>query len=186
MLRCVFLTIGLLLLGATWAFAEAPGPVPEELLLRRQEAQLLHRRLDLSGLRVLRKNEFVPAQVPVGRLVLVHLWAIECRPCVEELPALQGFFSAQAKDPRVKLLLVSETKDKATLLSFLSQRRGFFPNVDLYQNGQDSVRGSVQNFAQPLTLLLDERGVIHQAFVGTLRARRGELVDAVNRYFSSL
>ena len=48
------------------------------------------------------------------------------------------------------------------------------------------LRSSLQNFAQPLTLLVDERGIVHQAFVGSLRSRKSELVDAVARYLKSL
>ncbi|HMY58354.1 MAG TPA: hypothetical protein PK472_08875, partial [Pseudomonadota bacterium] len=77
-----------LLLSLQTAQVHAQTPIPEELLLRRQEAQLLHRRMDLSTLRVLRKNEFVATEAPVARLLFVHLWAVECRPCLEELPTL--------------------------------------------------------------------------------------------------
>jgi len=175
-----------LLLSLQTAQVHAQTPIPEELLLRRQEAQLLHRRMDLSTLRVLRKNEFVATEAPVARLLFVHLWAVECRPCLEELPTLRSFFEAQAKDPRLKLVIASETRDVPKLQEFLKQHRGYFPNGDLYQVIDDRLRSSLQNFAQPLTLLVDERGVVHHAFVGSLRSRRSELVDAVERYLKSL
>lgn len=176
----------LLSLASSPIRAQSTAPVPEELLLRRQEAQLLHRRMDLSTLRVLRKTEFVAAEPPIARLVLVHLWAVECRPCLDELPTLRSFFEAQAKDPRLKLVIASETRDSAKLLDFLKQHRGSFPNGELYQVVDDRLRSSLQNFAQPLTLLVDERGVVHHAFVGSLRSRRSELVDAVERYLKAL
>ncbi len=176
-----------LLLSLSPVSVKAQSPTaPEELLIRRQEAQLLHRRVDLSTLRVLRKTEFVAGSAPVARLLLVHLWAVECKPCLDELPALRSFFEAQAKDPRLKLLIASETRDVGKLLEFLKQHRGYFPSGDLYQVVDDQLRASLQNFAQPLTLLVDERGVVHHAFVGSLRSRRSELVDAVERYLKAL
>lgn len=176
----------LLSLSPAQVKAQTPAPVPEELLLRRQESQLLHRKIDLSTLRVLRKTDFVAGETPVARLILVHLWAVECKPCLDELPTLRSFFEAQAKDPRLKLVIASETRDAGKLLEFLKQHRGYFPNGDLYQIIDDRLRSSLQNFAQPLTLLVDERGVVHQSFVGSLRSRRSELVDAVERYLKAL
>jgi len=178
----------LLLASPSAALADTPSsaPVPEELLLRRQEALLLHRRINLAALRVLRGGELVAAEAPVARLLLVHLWAVECKPCLDELPTLQSFFAAQGQDPRVRVLLASETRDPAKLIDFIKQHRGWFPSGDLYQVTDDALRSSLQNFAQPLTLLVDERGVVHQAFVGSLRTRKSELVDAVTRYLKAL
>ena len=177
-----------LVLLASPALAEIPpqSPPPEELLLRRQEGLLLHRRIDLSTLRVLRGNAFVSAESPQARLLLLHLWAVECKPCLDELPTLQGFFTAQSQVPRIKVVMASETRDALKLLDFIKQHRGWFPNGPLYQVVDDSLRASLQNFAQPLTLLVDERGVVHQAFVGSLRSRKSELVDAVGRYLKAL
>lgn len=180
---CVFLA---LLLGWVPKAAFSQTSFPDELSLRRQEAALLHRKIQFAGLRVLKKDTFVEAQVSPARLTLVHLWAVECKPCVDELPTLQSFFAAQQKDPRIRLLLVSETKDTAKLIGFVQARRGFFPNVELYQILDDGLRASLQNLVQPLTLLVDERGVVHQAFVGSLLSRRSELVLSLDRYLSSL
>jgi thiol-disulfide isomerase/thioredoxin len=168
------------------AVAQTAPPVPEELLLRRQEALLLHRRIDLATLRVLRGGAFVASEPPLSRLLLVHLWAVECKPCLEELPTLQRFFGAQSQDPRVKVVMASETRDSTKLVEFIKQHRGWFPNGELYQVVDDGLRSSLQNFAQPLTLLVDERGIVHQAFVGSLRSRKSELVDAVARYLKAL
>ncbi len=179
----------LLSLLLTEAFVHAePSPTgqPEELLLRRQESLLLHRRIDLSMLRVQRGQAFVAADPLASRLSLIHLWAVECKPCLDELPTLQSFFSAQSQDPRIKVIIASETRDQGKLSDFIKQHRGWFPNTPLYQVADDTLRSSLQNFSQPLTLLVDDRGVVRQAWVGSLRGRKSELVDAVGRYLKTL
>lgn len=176
-----------LLLSAPVASAEpSPTGQPEELLLCRQESLLLHRRIDLSMLRVQRGQAFAPVEPQTSRLLLIHLWAVECKPCLDELPTLQSFFSAQSQDPRVKVIIASETRDQAKLLDFIKQHRGWFPNTPLYQVADDTLRSSLQNFSQPLTLLVDDRGSVRQAWVGSLRSRKSELVDAVGRYLKTL
>ena len=137
-------------------------------------------------LRVQRGQAFAPVEPQTSRLLLIHLWAVECKPCLDELPTLQSFFSAQSQDPRVKVIIASETRDQAKLLDFIKQHRGWFPNTPLYQVADDTLRSSLQNFSQPLTLLVDDRGSVRQAWVGSLRSRKSELVDAVGRYLKTL
>ena len=173
-----------------------PGRVPEavaqtspdalEARLRRDEAELLHRRLELRGLRRLQGGAWKPAEAPFSRLLVVHIWAVECKPCVEEMPLVRALLGGLRKFPVVQVAFVSETADLGKLQAFIEQHRAELPQTDFYQVDSDAVRQPLQNRAQPLTLLLDERGVVRQAFVGSLRARRSELTQAIERYLKAL
>lgn len=157
----------------------------QELTLRQQESQLLHRKVELVGLRRLDGAKVV-AETPVARVLIVHLWAVECRPCIEEFPVLRPILDSLRPLTQVKAVLVSETADLAKLQGFLRDNRALLPNLPQYQSGDDRLRASLQNSAQPTTLLLDERGIVRQAFLGSIRHRRSELADAVRRLLKSM
>ena len=173
-----------LLLTSPLVLAQSPpvGLLPaQEVTLRRAEEALLHRKLDLHGLRRLSGGQFVPEAAPRARLMLVHIWAVECRPCIEEMPVLRRIFESLSTTSNVTPLLISETADIPKLLSFLQQNRATVPSVPQYQSTGEQLRASLQNYSQPTTLLVDERGIIREAFLGSLRTRRSELADALYR-----
>lgn len=158
----------------------------QELTLRQQESHLLHRKVELAGLRKLDGDKVVAETPPVARVLIVHLWAVECRPCIEEFPVLRPILDSLRPLTQVKAVLVSETADLAKLQGFLRDNRALLPNLPQYQSGDDRLRASLQNSAQPTTLLLDERGIVRQAFLGSIRHRRSELADAVRRLLKSM
>lgn len=173
-----------LLLTSPLVLAQSPPvglPPAQEVSLRRAEEALLHRKLDLRGLRRLSGGQFVPEAAPRARLLLVHIWAVECRPCIEEMPVLRRIFESLSTTSNVTPLLISETADIPKLLSFLQQNRATVPSVPQYQSTGEQLRASLQNYSQPTTLLVDEHGIIREAFLGSLRTRRSELADALYR-----
>ena len=166
--------------------ADTAPPAPLELAMRQQERQLLHRKVELRGLRRLEGTTVVAEPPPVARVLIVHLWAVECRPCIDEFPVLRPILDAMRTLPQVKAVLVSETADLGKLQAFLRDNRSIVPQLPQYQIGDERLRASLQNFAQPTTLLLDERGIVRQAFLGSIRHRRSELADAVQRLLKSM
>lgn len=169
----------------------APAPVggddpQRELLVRRQEAALLHRKIDLRGARLLRAGQAIDVQPPVAHLLIVHIWAVECPPCIEELPILRRIAESLGRMNQVKIVLVSETTDLATLNRFINAHQNDMPRVEQYQSIDERLRSSLQNNAQPTTLLVDALGVVRQAFLGSLKHRRSEFVDAISRMSRAL
>ena len=152
-----------------------------ELDLRRQEAALLHRKADLTGTRLLRGGQAIQVQPPVAHLLIAHIWAVECRPCIDELPILRRITDSLSRMPQVKIVLISETQDLAALNSFIGSHQPDMPRVEQYQNVDDRLRASLQSHAQPTTLFLDALCVVRQAFLGSLKNRRSEFVDAIQR-----
>jgi thiol-disulfide isomerase/thioredoxin len=154
--------------------------------VRRQEAALLHRKVDLRGVRLLRAGQAIDVQPPVAHLLIVHIWAVECPPCIEELPILRRIAESLGRMPQVKIVLVSETTDLSTLNRFIAAHQNDMPRVEQYQSIDDRLRSSLQNNAQPTTLLVDALGVVRQAFLGSLKHRRAEFVDAISRMSRTL
>lgn len=179
-------TTGMTPAGRVPEAAAQTSPEALEARLRRDEAELLHRRLELRGLRRLQGGAWKPAEAPFSRLLVVHIWAVECKPCVDEMPLVRALLGGLRKFPVVQVAFVSETTDLGKLQAFIEQHRAELPQTDFYQVDSDTVRQPLQNRAQPLTLLVDERGVVRQAFVGSLRARRSELTQAIERYLKAL
>jgi thiol-disulfide isomerase/thioredoxin len=188
--RRALLSAALLLPAVALAGAPAAPAVVEdpsrELLLRRQEAALLHRKVDLSGVRLLRAGQAINVQPPVAHLLIVHIWAVECPPCIDELPILRRITESLSRMPQVKIVLISETRELPTLNRFLTDKAGDIPRVEQYQSLDERLRASLQNNTQPTTLFLDPLSVVRQAFLGSLKHRRSEFVDAISRMVRSL
>lgn len=179
-----------LLSPSALAQSAAPGAMdPQvEARLRRDEAELLHRRLELRGLRQLQGSEWKPVEAPFSRLVVVHIWAVECKPCVDEMPMLRTLFAGLRRFPVLRLAFISETQDLTRLKQFIDekQKQQELPLTEFYQMDSDTLRRPLQNRSQPMTLLVDERGIVRQAFLGSLRARRSELTLAIERSLKAL
>jgi hypothetical protein len=185
--RRQLLLAGLATLGATRLAQAADLAVPaadlsRELELRRAESLLLNRKVDLRGLGQLRGGRLVvTAEPPVARLLILHIWSVECRPCVEEFPILRRITDSLRDLPQVQVALVSETVDVPRLQGFLSDHRGELPRADSWVSLDDRLRASLQNRTLPATLLLDSLAIVRQAMLGSLKQRRSELVDALLR-----
>ncbi|MCS6913516.1 MAG: TlpA disulfide reductase family protein [Myxococcales bacterium] len=176
-----------LLVGAAHPVqAQVADRLQAEVELRRLEASLLHRKVDLRG--VLRWSggrvvEETPSPAPV---VLLHLWATTCRPCRDEFLRLSAVLAALEQEPSLGLVVAAED-DSDTLRRFLQERPWPPPpGRVLYKTIDGRLRQAVQTMKQPLTLLLDRSWVVRQAFVGSLEHRRNELVGAIEALLRSL
>ena len=159
-------------------------PADLELEARRAEATLLNRTIDLRGLRVWRPRTAVwQSQAPgPARLMVLHLWSVDCPPCVAEFPMLREITRGFARTaPEVRFVYASETLEEDRLIGFVNKHVKSMPQADVYQAADERLRNGLQTRTQPLTLLLDRNFVVRQAFVGSLAARRNELVDAIER-----
>lgn len=152
--------------------------------VRETETSLLHRRLDLRGIRVLdrAKNRWNSLILKGSQLYLVHLWAVECKPCVAEMPLLKSIALGWKNDLNVNVLFISETLDEKQLREFWFQTaKDRVPDVPLMQSADDRVREVLGTGKQPITLLVDRDLVVRQAFVGSLAERTGELTESMSR-----
>jgi mRNA-degrading endonuclease toxin of MazEF toxin-antitoxin module len=182
-----------ILLPATAAPVTTPARRAEsELALRREESGLLHRAVDLSELARFSFGErnpdraFTPERPGLAPVTVLHIWAVECHACVEEFGVLRQVVDSFARTWDVKFMLLSETEDPRTLMTFLEGRAKEVPRADHYQIRGERLRAGLQNRTQPTTLLLDQRGLIRQALLGSLMNRRNELVEGITRLARNL
>ncbi len=182
------------LLGALlhWVlFASLPlaaTAAPDELEQRRGEVALLHRSVDLSTLQVWapERKAWQPARGIAAPVSVVHFWAIECAPCVRELPVWRDIVLAAQRSPlaqKIAFVFITETYDDESLSQFLQTKSDEFPPVGIYRSKESDrrLRNAIQTDKLPVTLLVDQRSAIRHALLGPIADRRGEFVSALTR-----
>lgn len=157
--------------------------------VRELEVSLLHRRIDLRGVRVFDapKNSWGSFKSEDRRLLLLHLWAVECQPCVDEMSLLRNIVRGWKDDPSVQIVFISETLDEKALREFWFQSaRDRVPETPLIQSTDDRIRDVLGTGKQPVTLLLDRDLVVRQAFIGSLMERTQELTESMSRLLRAI
>lgn len=181
--------LGALLHWVLLASLPPPGPPSaDELEQRRGEVALLHRSLDLSTLQVWTPTRKVwrPVRSHAAPVSVVHFWAVECAPCVRELPVWRDIVLAAQRGPlaqKIAFVFVTETYDDESLSNFLQGSGGQFPPVEIYRSKESDrrLRNAIQTDKLPVTLLVDQRSAIRHALLGPIAERRGEFVSALTR-----
>lgn len=157
-----------------------------EIANRRDENLLLHQRVTLSHLRVFDRAQGewrVPdvKEQPQGQLLVVHLWADYCQPCLEEFPWLRSM-SARLGGGDARFVFIAESPTASReMQSFLQKHDDRMPSGLLYQDTNGALFQGLPVRRLPITLLVDSEGGVRQAFLGSIQERRGELVDAILR-----
>lgn len=95
-----------------------------------------------------------------GRVLILNFWATWCRPCVAELPSLQGLLAASA-DLDVALACVTQENGQV-VRSFLDKRAVGLPVYLVKGEPPACFRGR----AIPATFILDKTGRIVMRHVG--------------------
>lgn len=131
-----------------------------------------------------------PDEAPGQRegLIVLHLWADYCAPCREEFPLLRDLAAAiEAQHAgRVRFVYLSETDSSSAMESFLKKYRARMPKAPLYQDTAAAIASSLRrelagSLSLPLTVVLDGRGVVRYAIVGSIARRQADLANAVER-----
>jgi hypothetical protein len=184
------------ILGMTALASAAPtGPGAEDL--RRDEVRLLHqvlRPIDLaSNLRIfeLRTGEWLrtaTSDPPAARVVVVYLWNPKAPEAASELPWLremarrvEGYHGGD-----VRFLFVAESVPAPDMKAFLGGLRDRAPNVPWFLDQEGSIGDTLRQAMPgaelhlPITLILDDQRAVRQAMVGSMAARRSELVSAIS------
>ena len=125
--------------------------------------------------------ERAPVSVKPGSFLLVHLWAVECPPCIKEMPMLRGLLEQLSDQKRLRILFISETASRPDLERHLIANESTLPQVPQYQSTTAELRRALSVNQQPITLLLDSDLTVRQTFVGSLVGRREELLSAIDR-----
>lgn len=158
-----------------------PAEIEQELGARRLEAGLLNRAVEVRGLRARspRAGRWSDRALTPARVTVLHLWAVDCAPCIAELPVLRDIARGYREtEPAVAFHVITETLEEERLTQFLAAHAALLPPGDVLQT-DGRMRQSLQVTQQPITLVVDRGFVIRQAFVGSIAARRAEFVSAI-------
>lgn len=111
-----------------------------------------------------------------GSVVLVNLWATWCPPCRAEIPDFEEAYRAH-KDGGFVVLGVNVEEPRQVVEPFVDSMGMTYP-VLLDERGQ--VMREYRGLGLPMSLLVDQDGVIRERHMGTLTA------DHLNGYLTKL
>jgi len=97
-----------------------------------------------------------------GRVVLVNFWATWCKPCEDEMPAMQRLYDSLS--PRgFELLAISVDTGPDEVAAFVKRMGLTFP---VLLDHDQKTSGAYQTMGYPESLLLDRDGTIVERYVG--------------------
>jgi len=97
-----------------------------------------------------------------GEVVLVNFWATWCKPCEDEMPAMQRLYSA-LHDEGFQLLAVSVDDEPGVVVEFNERLALTFP---ILMDREGTVSHRYQVRAMPSTFFVDQAGVIQEVTLG--------------------
>ena len=112
-----------------------------------------------------------------GKVVLLNFWATWCKPCEDELPAMERLNRALAGSD-FELVGVSVDADAAPVLQF-RDRLGL--GFTLLLDADQRVARSYQTFRYPESLLIGRDGVILERYVGSKEWDSPAYVERIRR-----
>jgi peroxiredoxin len=97
-----------------------------------------------------------------GHVVLVNFWATWCKPCEEEMPAMQRLYDRLAP-AGFQLLAVSEDASRQDVVAYRKRLSLTFP---ILLDADKTVSQSYQTYRYPESFLIDRDGRILAHYVG--------------------
>lgn len=99
-----------------------------------------------------------------GKVVLVNFWATWCKPCTTEMPAMQATYD-KLRDKGFVVLAVNELEDEAKVREHIQQHGHTFP---VLLDGDNKVANQFGVFGLPVSVFIDEKGVVREYIKGGL------------------
>lgn len=147
--------IGVAVLVAVVVFAAlwASGPPPEPIRPGQAAPAFTLPRLDGEPLALADLR---------GRVVLLNFWATWCKPCEDEMPAMQRLYEA-LKGPGFEMLAVSLDDERAPVEAFRERLALSFP---ILLDPAKEVSTAYQTYRYPESYLIDAEGRILARYIG--------------------
>ena len=163
-----FLFAGMMVVGLVGLLGMAArpplvgGPAPEIMLknLQGQEVRL-------SDLR--------------GKIVLLNFWATWCKPCKDEMPAMQASYD-KLRDQGLVVLAINELEDTEKVIEHVRKHGHTFPVVMDHDNVVANRYGVV---GLPASFIVDRQGIVREQIMGSLLTEN-RITELVNRYGGSV
>jgi peroxiredoxin len=97
-----------------------------------------------------------------GQVVLLNFWATWCKPCEDEMPAMQRLY-AELRPHGFELLAISIDKTTPEVAAFRDRMDLGFP---ILLDPEEAVSRLYQTTGYPESLLVDRGGVLIERYVG--------------------
>jgi peroxiredoxin len=112
-----------------------------------------------------------------GKVVLLNFWATWCKPCEDEMPAMERLYRALAGSD-FELVAVSVDEDEAIVDAFANRLGLSFP---ILMDSSKKVAMAYQTFRFPESLLVGRDGVVLERYVGPKDWDADAYVDRIRR-----
>ncbi len=112
-----------------------------------------------------------------GKVVLVNFWATWCKPCKEEMPAMQASYE-RLREQGFVVLAVNELEDVEKVAEHIKTHGHTFLVVMDHNNGVANRYGVV---GLPASFLIDRQGIVREHIFGNLLTEE-RIFELVRRY----
>jgi peroxiredoxin len=97
-----------------------------------------------------------------GKIVLINFWATWCKPCEDEMPAMERLYRA-LHGSEFELVAISVDEDEALVDDFVRRLGLSFP---ILMDSSQRVATAYQAFRFPESLLVGRDGVVVERYIG--------------------
>lgn len=112
-----------------------------------------------------------------GKIVLLNIWATWCKPCREEIPALETLFQRhRAEGLEVIGVSIDAPSEAARLRPFVTELGASYP---LWHDPDDRVSSTFLALGVPASYLIDRDGILRWRHMGPVRADDPALTAAL-------
>jgi peroxiredoxin len=112
-----------------------------------------------------------------GKIVLLNFWATWCKPCKEEMPAMQASYD-KLRDQGFVVLAINELEDTERVAEHVRTHNHTFLVVMDHDNRVANRYGVV---GLPASFLIDRQGIVREHIFGSLLTEQ-RITEMVQRY----
>ena len=112
-----------------------------------------------------------------GKVVLLNFWATWCKPCKEEMPAMQASYD-RLRDQGFVVLAVNELEDTEKVAEHIRAYGHTFPVV---MDHNDAVASKYGVVGLPASFLIDRQGIVRERIFGSLLTEQ-RITEMVKQY----
>lgn len=117
-----------------------------------------------------------------GQVVLLNIWATWCKPCREEIPALESLHRTYGARGLVVTGVSIDAHDDTVAISGFARELG--ASYPLWRDADDRVSSTFLAIGVPATYLIDRDGILRWRHMGPVKADDPALLSALDSALS--